>query len=47
MIDVATRKVTKRLSIPAQDPRAIAVRGERLYVLPFESGNQTQLSGGA
>ena len=23
------------------------MRGERLYVIPFESGNQTQLSGGA
>lgn len=47
VIDVSTRKVTKRLGIPAQDPRAIVVRGERLYVVPFESGNQTQLSGGA
>jgi YVTN family beta-propeller protein len=47
VIDVASRKVTKRLSIPAQDPRAIVVRGERLYVVPFESGNKTQLSGGS
>ncbi len=47
VVDVASRKVTKRLTIPAQDPRAIVVRGERLYVVPFESGNQTQLSGGA
>ena len=46
VIDVATRKITKRLTIPAQEPRVIAVRGDRLYVLPFESNNQTQLSGG-
>jgi len=47
VIDVATRKVSNRLSITAQDPRAIAVRGDRLYVIPFESNNKTQLSGGA
>ncbi len=46
VIDVARRAVVKRLDIPAQDPRAIVVRGGRLYVIPFESGNQTQLSGG-
>ncbi|MGB1130028.1 MAG: YncE family protein, partial [Haloferula sp.] len=46
VIDVAGRRVTKRLRIPAQDPRAIRVRGDRLYVIPFESNNQTQLSGG-
>lgn len=46
VIDVAGRRVTKRLQIPAQDPRAIRVRGDRLYVIPFESNNQTQLSGG-
>ncbi|MFP6694769.1 MAG: ankyrin repeat domain-containing protein [Pirellulales bacterium] len=46
VINVATRKVSKRLSITAQDPRAIAVRGDRLYVIPFESNNKTQLSGG-
>jgi len=46
VVDVATRKVTRRLSINAQDPRAIAVRGGRLYVIPFESNNKTQLSGG-
>lgn len=46
VIDVARRSVVKRLNIPAQDPRAIVVRGGRLYVIPFESGNQTQLSGG-
>ena len=46
VVNVASRKVTKRLSITAQDPRAIKVRGSRLYVIPFESNNQTQLSGG-
>ncbi len=46
VIDVPSRKVTGRLNIPAQDPRAIVVRGDRLYVIPFESNNQTQLSGG-
>ena len=46
VIDVATREVSKRLAITAQDPRAITVRGDRLYVIPFESNNQTQLSGG-
>jgi YVTN family beta-propeller protein len=34
----------ERIRIAAQDPRAIAVRGGRLYVLPFESSNQTELS---
>ena len=46
VVDVASRKVTKHLSIPAQDPRAIAVKNGKLYVLPFESNNKTQLSGG-
>ena len=47
VIDVAEREVEKRLKITAQDPRAIVVRGDRLYVIPFESNNKTQLSGGA
>ncbi|SVA84941.1 uncharacterized protein METZ01_LOCUS137795, partial [marine metagenome] len=47
VIDVVKREVEKRLKITAQDPRAIVVRGDRLYVIPFESNNQTQLSGGA
>jgi len=46
VVDVASRKVTKSLPIRAQDPRAIMVRNERLYVIPFESNNKTQLSGG-
>ena len=46
VVDVASRKVTKSLPIRAQDPRAIIVRNDRLYVIPFESNNKTQLSGG-
>ena len=34
----------ERIQITAQDPRAIAVRDGRLYVLAFESTNQTELS---
>ena len=45
VVDVVTRSVGKRLPIRAQDPRAMAVRGGRLYVVAFESGNKTQLSG--
>ena len=45
IVDVATRTVSGHLRITAQDPRAIAVRGNRLYVVPFESNNRTQLSG--
>ena len=45
VVDVATRAVTGHLPIRAQDPRAIAVRGDHLYVIPFESNNQSQLSG--
>ena len=32
VIDVPSRSISKRLKIPAQDPRAIVVRNERLYV---------------
>ena len=46
VVDVASRQVTKRLTIPAQDPRAITVRDGKLFVIPFESNNKTQLSGG-
>lgn len=45
IIDVATRAVTGHLDITAQDPRAMTVRDGKLYVVPFESNNQTQLSG--
>ncbi|MGA1235668.1 MAG: hypothetical protein ACO34E_02265 [Limisphaerales bacterium] len=47
VVNVTTRQVTHHLTIPAQDPRAIVVRNEKLFVIPFESGNQTQLSGGS
>ncbi len=47
VVDVATRRIVRRLNIPAQDPRAIAVKHGKLFVLPFESNNQTQLSGGS
>jgi len=46
VVNVDTRRVENRLNIRAQDPRAITVRNGHLYVLPFESNNQTQLSGG-
>ena len=46
VVNVNSRRVEKRLTITAQDPRAIKVRGNRLYVIPFESNNKTQLSGG-
>ena len=46
VIDVESRSITKRLRIPAQDPRGMVVRNGFLYVIPFESNNQTQLSGG-
>ncbi|MYF29911.1 MAG: hypothetical protein F4029_04595 [Gammaproteobacteria bacterium] len=45
VVNVATRSVGERLGISSQDPRAIAVQGERLYVVAFESGNKSQLSG--
>ncbi|NNJ24890.1 hypothetical protein [Alienimonas chondri] len=47
VVNVADRRVVDHLEIPAQDPRALAVRNGRLYVAPFESGNRTQLSGGS
>ena len=45
IIDVASRSMTTYLQVTAQDPRALTVQGDRLYVVPFESNNQTQLSG--
>ncbi len=45
VIDVPSRAIRKHLHVTAQDPRAIAVSGNRLYVIPFESNNQTQISG--
>ena len=46
VIDVAKRAISKRLRIEAQEPRGLAVRNGKLFVIPFESNNQTQLSGG-
>ena len=46
VVNVLTRQVEKKLTIHAQDPRAIMVHEDRLYVVPFESNNQTQISGG-
>ena len=45
VINADQRAIVKRLGINAQDPRALVVRGSRLYVIAFESGNTTQLSG--
>ena len=45
VVDVDSREVTARLSVTAQDPRAMVVRDDRLYVIPFESNNQTGVSG--
>jgi len=46
VVGVKEQKVRRYLHIPAQDPRAIKVRNGKLYVIPFESNNKTQLSGG-
>jgi YVTN family beta-propeller protein len=45
VVDVASRTVTKQIQVYAQEPRAIAVRGGRLFVIAFESGNRSELSG--
>lgn len=45
VVHVPSRTVTKQFRVLAQEPRAITVRGNRLYVVPFESGNTTELSG--
>ncbi|MCZ6783718.1 MAG: hypothetical protein O7G30_10470, partial [Proteobacteria bacterium] len=44
IIDTATYAVTGHIDVRAQDPRAIAVEGSQLYVLAFESGNQSEIS---
>lgn len=46
IIDVKARQVAGHLKITSQEPRGLMVRKGKLYVLPFESNNQTQLSGG-
>ena len=45
VIDTASFTITTKLNVAAQDPRALFVHNDRLYVLPFESNNQTQISG--
>ena len=45
VVDASTYAITSHLTITAQDPRAIAVQGNRLYVIPFESNNKTAVSG--
>ena len=45
VVDVASRAITTQIQVFAQEPRALTVRDGRLYVIPFESGNQTELSG--
>ena len=42
VIDAATRAITTRLNVRAQEPRAIAVRNNLLFVAAFESQNQTE-----
>ena len=42
VIDAASRAITNRLNVRAQEPRAIAVRNGLLYVAAFESHNQTE-----
>ena len=44
VINVETREVRKRLTITAQDPRAITVRGDRLYVIPFLHADNTTMT---
>jgi YVTN family beta-propeller protein len=42
VIDAATRAITARLNVTAQEPRAIAVRNGLLYVVAFESHNRSE-----
>ncbi|MBW2316622.1 MAG: hypothetical protein JRH10_20860 [Deltaproteobacteria bacterium] len=44
IIDTATYSVTGRIHITAQEPRSLTVRNGRLYVVAFESNNQSELS---
>jgi YVTN family beta-propeller protein len=44
VVDASTYTVTNQIDVNAQEPRAIKVRDGRLYVLPFESGNQSELA---
>lgn len=44
VIDATTYSVTSRIHITAQEPRALAINGNHLYVPAFESFNQTELA---
>jgi YVTN family beta-propeller protein len=44
VIDAANYAVTGFIQVTAQEPRAIAVRNNKLHVAAFESGNKSQLS---
>src|SRR5690606_13457816 len=44
IVDANAYRVTGRIRITAQEPRARAVRDGKLYVAAFESSNQTELS---
>ena len=44
VIDANARTVTGSINVRAQEPRAMAVANGRLFVVAFESGNQSQLS---
>lgn len=45
VVNVASRRILRRLTVTAQDPRAMTYSKGRLYVIPFESNNQTAVSG--
>jgi YVTN family beta-propeller protein len=45
VIDPDTYQVIRRIHIDAQEPRAITARDGYLYVVAFESTNQSQISG--
>ena len=44
IVNTSSYAVTGRVHVTNQEPRAIAVKGDRLFVLAFESGNKSQLS---
>ncbi|MEN8184759.1 MAG: beta-propeller fold lactonase family protein, partial [Myxococcota bacterium] len=44
IVDTTSYAVTGRVHITAQDPRALFVLGDYLYVAAFESSNQSELS---
>lgn len=45
VINVTTYRVEKRLHIGAQAPRVIAVRDNRLHVIPFETSYKNSAHG--